>query len=211
MLRDSRVKFDDCTFTDGQVGIGAIDCPMVEINECNFYRNRSRVLYGALYLVGSVATMEGCLLVGNWGAEGVVIAESCEALDIRSCTMAGNNSPQVLHLKKTTAALNQCILALNDCPEAITCDGVSTVTLHCTNIYGHGGDWVGCIADHAGRNGNFSADPLFCGANEFSISAASPCAPDHSGGCGLIGAQGVACGPQAIEPATWGRVKAIWR
>jgi hypothetical protein len=40
------------------------------------------------------------------------------------------------------------------------------MTIACTNIWGnHGGDWVGCVADQAHIDGNFSADPLFCDAD----------------------------------------------
>jgi hypothetical protein len=64
-------------------------------------------------------------------------------------------------------------------------------------VYGNaGGDWVGCIADQYGVNGNFSADPLFCDPthDDFTLAATSPCAPENSPGeCGLIGAWPVGC------------------
>jgi hypothetical protein len=68
--------------------------------------------------------------------------------------------------------------------------------LTCCDVYGNaGGDWVGYIADQAGINGNFSADPLFCDTanGDLHIFNASPCAPANNS-CGvLIGALDVGC------------------
>ncbi len=64
-------------------------------------------------------------------------------------------------------------------------------------------------------NGNFSADPLFCGDlnpdEPYTLHTESPCAPENNPECGLIGAWGVACGLTAIEPVSWGSVKAMFR
>jgi hypothetical protein len=81
------------------------------------------------------------------------------------------------------------------------------------HIYAHpGGDWVGCIASQLGVNGNIGADPGFCAQpGDLHLCTDSPCVPEHSGACGLIGALGVGCsicGPTAVTPATWGRIKA---
>jgi hypothetical protein len=63
-----------------------------------------------------------------------------------------------------------------------------------------------------GTNGNFSADPLFCDlvGGDVGLSSDSPCAPEHSGGCDLIGALGVACGTTAVEGRSWGSIKALY-
>jgi hypothetical protein len=69
--------------------------------------------------------------------------------------------------------------------------------LTCCNLYGNtNGDWIGCIADQEGSNGNISLDPLFCDAEngEFSLCSDSPCALDNNPGCGQIGALGTGCG-----------------
>jgi hypothetical protein len=43
---------------------------------------------------------------------------------------------------------------------------------------------------------SFNLDPLFCESGDFRIDTASPCAPDNSNGCELIGAFGVViCNP----------------
>jgi len=102
---------------------------------------------------------------------------------------------------------------------AISCEFDCHLELTCCDIYGNaGGDWVGCIADQLGINGNFSACPSFCDApgGNFQLCDESPCAPgNHPDGidCGLIGALdvGCVCGPSASEPTTWGAIKSIYK
>jgi hypothetical protein len=70
-----------------------------------------------------------------------------------------------------------------------------SATFSCNDVYGNDGDQYGGVADPTGTDGNISADPLFCeqAAGNFNIDSTSPCAPDHSGGCGLIGALSANC------------------
>ncbi|MCK4773241.1 MAG: hypothetical protein KAT30_00595, partial [Candidatus Krumholzibacteria bacterium] len=83
---------------------------------------------------------------------------------------------------------------------AIYCEPGASVTLVCSDVYGNsGGDWVGCIADQDGINGNFCEDPLFCDptSGDFTLDRSSSCLPgNHPSGedCGLIGALEQACG-----------------
>jgi hypothetical protein len=99
---------------------------------------------------------------------------------------------------------------------AVECSGWDQIQLSCCDIYGNpGGDWVSCVADQIGENGNICLDPQFCsdspgGDENWSIQSDSPCAPEQSG-CGLIGAWDVGCGTTAAESRTWGGVKALFR
>jgi hypothetical protein len=96
-------------------------------------------------------------------------------------------------------------------PPVFCGDAGSSPTLICCDLYGNeGGNWIGCIADQYGVNGNMSEDPLFCDPDneDFTLREDSPCAPANSGGCGLIGAVPVGCGATALEPTTWGAIKA---
>jgi hypothetical protein len=111
--------------------------------------------------------------------------------------------------------LTNCIIAFGTPGgPAIGCElEGSYPTLICCDVFGNaGGDWVDCIAGQEGGNGNISADPLFCDrpGGDFTIDAASPCAPAHSGGCGLIGALGVDC-DSPVEATSWGAIKARFR
>lgn len=90
-------------------------------------------------------------------------------------------------------------------------DGESTLAVTCNDLWGNSpANWEGW-PDPTGTNGNIAADPLFCDRpnRDFRLGEASPCAPDHSpAGCELIGAFDVGCGPVAVEPASWGSIKA---
>jgi len=92
--------------------------------------------------------------------------------------------------------ISNTIIAFSSLGEAIYCSGSSSLVLTCCDVYGNaGGDWVGCIADQAGINGNFSADPLFCDTTfgDYHISIASPCAPANNSCSVLVGALDVGC------------------
>ena len=98
----------------------------------------------------------------------------------------------------------------------------------CCDVFGNSaGDWVGCLLGLGEKNGNISADPLFCGlevsdahvfGDRFTLSPDSPCLPTL-GGCPLIGARDVGeCGSsrrnpliRSVQPTTWGRIKGSYR
>jgi predicted outer membrane repeat protein len=78
-------------------------------------------------------------------------------------------------------------------------DPASDPSIACNDVYDNSNaNYGGTLADQTGLNGNFSLDPIFCGAEngEFGLHALSPCAAgQHPGGgdCGLIGALAPAC------------------
>jgi hypothetical protein len=110
--------------------------------------------------------------------------------------------------------LENTIVAFNHGAETFSCDG--SITLRCSDVYGNeGGDWVGCITDQLGQDGNVCLDPQFCSGNpnedeNWSLQSDSPCAPEQSG-CGLIGAWDVGCGTTDAVERTWGGVKLLFR
>ncbi len=86
--------------------------------------------------------------------------------------------------------------------EGLSC-GDGHQTIRCNDVWGPGGNhYVSECADNAGIDGNFSADPLFCdaAAGDYRIDPASPCAPENSAGCGLIGALPVCSAAAVTEP-----------
>jgi hypothetical protein len=56
-------------------------------------------------------------------------------------------------------------------------------------------------------------DPLFCDVpgGDFRVAVGSPCIPPGSLDCGQIGAFGEGCGVIAVEPQSWGEIKAAYR
>jgi hypothetical protein len=57
------------------------------------------------------------------------------------------------------------------------------------------------------------ADPVFCDSEggDFTVSVESPCLPENSNGCGLIGAFGEGCGFVSVDDASWADIKARYR
>jgi parallel beta-helix repeat protein len=76
-----------------------------------------------------------------------------------------------------------------------------TPVFSCNDVYMNDADQYGGVTDPTGTNGNISQDPLFCniGTGNYNIDPTSPCAPDHSGGCGLIGALDATCSSNPVQ------------
>jgi Right handed beta helix region len=207
-LSQSEATFTDCIFEANDVGLWADDCSLVRLTNCAFIENSSRRFsVVSLTNVGS-AVLTNCLLAGNSGI--CVAAQNCGSLAVVGCTLTGNMS-----LDNTSANVSNSIIAFSPLGAAVTCTGKATADLRCCDVFGNqGGDWVGCIADQSDRDGNLSADPLFCRPRlfDYQISSASPCAAANApSGCGQIGARAVGCSIVSVEPSTWGRMKAMWR
>ena len=93
----------------------------------------------------------------------------------------------------------------------VVCLG-ATATIECNDIFDIGsGAYDGC--EGLPENGNFSADPQYCGVDDtgnYFLQSDSPCAPgNHPVGneCGLIGALPVNCGEVEVQRSTWGWIK----
>ena len=114
----------------------------------------------ALNLSGATAsTLTRVTFAGNLG--GAAYFEGCSPT-VTSCTFYGNDFS--LELENASPVLERTIIAFTTYGPAISCeDPGSQPLLACCDIYGNaGGDWIGCIEDQAGQNGNISEDPLFC-------------------------------------------------
>jgi predicted outer membrane repeat protein len=166
------------------------------INDCLFADNASASYGGAISAVSSQLNMDYCTLVRNKGAiegGGIVIS-----------------SPLSLRI-----SLSNTIIAFSSYGGAISCNDGLHIGLSCCDVFGNvGGDWVGCIADQKGIDGNIWKDPLFCQDQNpdlpWALRADSPCAPENNSECGLIGAYGVGCIATATASASWSRLKALY-
>ncbi len=139
---------------------------------------------------GGFPQILGCTIYGNTGSGIALYGVAGLFPQIGHTIISGNTGPSLIRTSP-----------LGTCPSFTCCD-----------VFGNeGGDWVGCIAEQEGVNGNFCLDPLFCGSevSDFRLSSASPCA--NGLGCGQIGAFGMGCGPTAIEYTTWGQIKTRFR
>jgi predicted outer membrane repeat protein len=225
--------FTNCTFSGNSAVFsgGGIYCTgSAEFTGCLFSGNSARSGGGAHFLFSSSTGMIDCTFEGNsayssvYNTYGGAMWLDVSDLNLLNCTLINNSADHgggmyLVDCFQTPTTLSQTIIALNTGGEAIRCSDGLLPVLTCCDIYGNAaGDWVGCIADQYGINGNFSACPSFCNAvaGDYSLCDESPCLPgNHPDGydCGLIGAWGVgcSCGPSRTEPTTWGGIKSMYK
>jgi hypothetical protein len=175
---------------------------------------------GGIVFHGESLVVSDCVFArntatGHGGSGGAFVVWAGDVA-VSGCTIADNGGnaagPAIWLYDARSFSMTNTTVAFGT--GAAVFGSAGSVSLNCCDIYGNeGGDWVGEIAGQYGINGNISEDPLFCDManDDFTIDAASPCAPEHSGGCGLIGALPVGCAGTAVEPTTWGAIKASFR
>jgi hypothetical protein len=174
---------------------------------------------GAMSCLDCNVTASFTTLYGNSASRGGAVSCTGSELTITNATFSGNecfSDDGIVSLDgESSASIGNSIIAFTTNGRAVKCvDAGSSADLTCCDLYDNeGGDWVGCIASQYGINGNISEDPLFCdiASDDFTLHLDSPCAPDYNPECGLIGAWGVGCGLSAVEPASWGSIKAMFR
>jgi hypothetical protein len=149
---------------------------------------------------------------------GTVILSRNGAKRIGGCTFVGNAGVRAsgIYVAGPDVEVSNCILAFGKWGWPIARNPADERgVLTCCDVFGNeAGDWVGCLTAQAGINGNFSLDPLFCDpeAGDLHLQWESPCLPEHSNGCGLIGAWGAGdCNGISVASESWGRIKAMFR
>jgi hypothetical protein len=216
-LFEGNETLSDNTVEDGGGAVSVASVASADFTRCRFLENRA-ARGGALYSLSSVNLIE-CIFHGNtakWDAGAVRFRSSHVFAKVQGCTFDGNGAPAGGALVVDYSAqvdISQTLMTGGTDGEAIRCEPGNTVTIICSNLVdNYGGDWVGsCLEGRLGADGNISAAPDFCSADpagdrNWDISANSPCAPGHSG-CGRIGAGNVTCGPEPVQPSTWGQIK----
>jgi predicted outer membrane repeat protein len=193
------------------------------IQECIFRDNTAGLDGGAIFAGGnSSPTLEDSRLIRNVAANqgSAIRCYFTTRVDVLRSTIVGSDSPggAIFTELSGPTTLTRTILAWGTSGAAVVCGDASVVTLNCCDLYGNaGGDWTGCIAAQSGQNGNFSLDPLLCNLlqSDLALEPSSPCAPENSGGCGLVGAVGVGCSAVSVgldmPLESWGRIKGHYR
>jgi len=93
----------------------------------------------------------------------------------------------------------------------IKCISLGNLLVGCNDVWSNDVDYELSANCDTTTLRNLSADPEICDpdAENYGLRSTSPCAPSN-GNCGLIGAFDVICGPVAIIPTTWGRIKTFY-
>lgn len=212
----------ECTFlgnvaeNGGAARLSIFDC----VSYSQFLANRASGRGGALALVEVYTNLaedcpwfEGCLFARNRaGVEGGACSLTDSYVAWYHCTWALNDAPQGGHVSAggSFASWYQCILAFATSGGAASGAGVSGRAT-CSDVFGNaGGDYAGPLAGEDTSDGNFSDDPLFCGAamDDYSLQESSPCVDT---GCGQAGAYGAGCAPVAVDEQSWARLKGQFR
>lgn len=202
---------------------GAIRCQVVDVTNipvtcCSFYGNSS----SAISVNDNAMTITDCEFQGPGG--GAIAAGQGARVYVNGCTAVGfggpavslrgpggtndghafvshctflNNHYGVWGEVSGTLQMEASIVAFSTYA-GVSCGsgGGVEATLSCCDLYGnYGGDWVGCIADQLGVDGNICADPLLCNPayGDYRLYDVSPCAPAQQPSCGKIGAYDVGC------------------
>lgn len=164
------------------------------VRDCTFDRNLARGGGGMSCEDGSSPLLLECLFCGNQAELGGGLSCDSSSPDIAHCTFAVNAAGAgggINWIASAGPRLRNCIIAFGTRGEALGCDPDRAADLACCLIFGNGGgDWVGALAELAGRNGNLRVDPGFAnlGRGNFRVRADSPCRAAIDG-CGHIGAR----------------------
>ncbi len=162
---------------------------------------------GAICCNESGANIEENLIFDNNASRGGALSFSANSdCFVTNNTIVDNSAvygTAVFCRLESDPLMENCILAYNmGSGTSVYCLDNSNPLLICCDVYGNeGGDWVGCIADQAGLNNNFSLDPVFCDADQdiYNISVISPCAPDNNEcGAGIGSEEVVFCQSNAV-------------
>jgi len=212
-----------CEFSENSAqyggGLFAIDQCAPVITNSIFCGGSADLHGGGVYCYTSSPVLSFCTLSGNTAFLGAAIdAHESSVVGLFNCTLSGNTSGfgGVIRNFEASLDMTNTIIAFGGPPsEAVYCVGAGgSATLACCNLYGNaGGDWVGCVQDQLGDNGNISSDPVFCSSvpdndRNWTLRSDSPCAPGQSG-CGLIGAWNVGCSTSPVRSTTWGKIKRL--
>jgi hypothetical protein len=221
IAEDCNPVFSAISFTDNAAEYGAALGVKGDIaptfNSSVFYGNDAVYGGGAVYSdAGAVPTFEDCTFGSNTAGDigGAMYFEYLSTPELMNCTLYANSAPVGSGVWcYDNFTLTNSIIAFGVGGEAVYCDG-DPPYVSCSDVYGNGGgDWVGCLAGMLGSDGNFSEDPIFCDApqGDFGIDVASPCTAANSpGGCGQVGAWGIAC-DTPVQAESWGAIKAMYR
>lgn len=206
---DGAVQIENLTLSDGFALRGgglSVAGAALTLRDLRFLRNAAAGDGGAIYAVQAALDLENCLFFANYASSGSGAALHVDGAPasgapqrIAQCTFAANAGccgGRSLVLADCAAEIRNCIL------EDVVCGPGVTADFACNN---------GSTCGQSGE-GNFVADPRYCGFElaDCRLEPDSPCLPENSGGCGLIGAYG-SCATTSVARRSFSAVKALYR
>ncbi|MFH1845847.1 MAG: right-handed parallel beta-helix repeat-containing protein [bacterium] len=206
----------DCIFDGNQNDFngGGIACVQssASIENCLFTGN-SGYIGGALYLVEFHGSVTDCAFFANASQEcgGGIYLGSCSGT-VSFCSFARNEAPGC-----ATIACYDAVTQINNClvTHGVGCSGISCggsgdpIVFHCLFFGNEGGD-TPC----GSHSDNLFVRPRFCdlAAGDLTLNEESVGLPAFNPWGERIGAYGQGCmSAPAVENATWGEVKVLYR
>lgn len=192
-------------------GLSAWRCT-ITLTGCQFFDNS----VGG-YDSGGACTFWDCdaivrrsIFAGSGWVGGAVLAIDDANVQVIGCSFWDNGDG----VKTTTYFGGNPTLVMNRCAlggdDRIYLNSSTVADISCTTVQS---GWA-LAPDYENINGNITADPLFCdaAAGNFHLQWGSPCLPENSNGCDLIGAFGYGgCNSVSVDPSTWSEVKSWYR
>ncbi len=186
----------------------------LQLSSSRFIGNEASEGGGVAHYEDDPLSITDCIFLSNRAGEGSGLFSFFGMITVSQCTFASNldKGAGCIYLWFGEATIENTIVAQNG-PGAALHVQCELLTIRCTNLQGNeGGDWEDCLESFLGVDGNIAMDPLFCDlpAGDLHLCSDSPCAPEQSGACGLIGALPVGCGSCGVTPltpSTWGQIK----
>jgi len=171
---------------------------------------------GIRFFQTGASWLTNCTLAYNTAGYrgGAIECSDADSVTLSGCTIVGNSGSfgaGGIFLYQSSPVIESSIIAFSSAGGAVLCDTGSEdpIITHCV-VYGNAGGDSLCGDYHD----NAYEDPLFCDMpdGDLTLCADSPCLPGatwpervgaHGQGC-------TACG-SAVEPASWGRIKSLYR
>ncbi len=228
VLYTSSAQVLNCSFENNQSMYGGAICVGREfsdplIDNCYFYRNVGYDYSGAV----DVYDMSQCSIYNSvflqneaYNSGGGLSSYTNCFTDVQHCTFAENIASDsgggIFCDGEMRCWFN--IIAFSESGGAFYYSPIipprEALDLACCDFFGNvGGDWVEFLSDYYGVDGNFSADPQFCGIignGNLELQSDSPCLAAHND-CGqLIGALPDNCGESAAQSTSWSTLKQLY-
>jgi hypothetical protein len=213
--------FTECTFTENGTaveivgaGLYVTECDVI-LTDCRFINNTAGSSGGAHFITGAGGTISGCTFAKNvttWGpaAAGINCVFNSNPT-ITNCTFADNQGDHIW-CHDSSPTIEYSILAFSGFLGPIQCrTGPETPHVHHCFVYGNADSDTLC-------GGNYhdivNLDPLFCDMDneDYTLCSDSPCLAGVTW-AQLVGAYGQGCEScgNAVEPLSWGAIKALYR
>jgi len=203
--RGSAPWIESCVFVGNSAlsggAVRTLSTGGLHLERCHFEGNMAN-LGGVIDCDYSDPSFDRCTMIGNVAnSSGACVNCYNSGPLLLNCTLYANSAPRGGGIScgwESAPVLEHSIIAFSVRGEAIYCGSESCAPqLSCCDLFGNGGDWVTCIADQLGSNGNVCENPLFCDAagGDLGLQPSSPCAPSSppDSECDQIGAWPVAC------------------